>query len=96
MTNDTKLAIITQKLRLPSAEQLCPWLARLVQDPDSVIIIAIEKPLRLEGPRVATAWLSPKERLHVRNALERVNVSRLKKGEHQTKELPQTCGFESD
>jgi hypothetical protein len=96
MKDDTKLALLTDKLRLPTAEQLSPWLEKLIRDPESVVIIAIEKPLRLDGPRVATAWLNAKERLLVRKALERVNASRAKKGEHQTNEHPKFSASESD
>jgi hypothetical protein len=88
MNNDTKLAILTEKLRLPSAKQLEPWLAKLIADPESLVIIAIEKPLGIDGPRIGTAWLSPKERLQVRHALKRINGTREKKGEPQTNEMP--------
>ena len=87
MDAETKLAILTDKLRLPSAAQLEPWLAKLVANPDSLIIIGIEKPL-WPAPHVGTAWLSAKERLKVRQALQRLNESRAKKGESLTDELP--------
>lgn len=90
MNTESKLAILTDKLRLPSPNELTPWLAKLIKDPESLVIIAIEKPLRLEGPVIGTAWLSSKERQQVRKALERVNASRQNKGEHQTNEFPQS------
>ena len=88
MNNDTKLAILEDKLRLPTAEQLSPWIKRLIANPDSVVIIAIEKPLGVDGPVIGTAWLSAKERQQVRKALERINASRFTRAEHQTSELP--------
>jgi hypothetical protein len=87
MDAETRLATLIDKLRLPSATQLEPWLAKLVADPDSLVIISIEKPLWPE-PHVGTAWLSGKERLKVRQALQRVNDSRAKKGEPWTDEIP--------
>jgi hypothetical protein len=87
MNAETRLATLIDKLRLPGASQLEPWLARLVADPDSIVIISIEKPLWPE-PRVGTAWLSGRERLKVRQALQRLNESRARKGEHFTDEIP--------
>ena len=88
MTNDSKLAILTEKLRLPSALDLEPWLKRLIDNPDSIVIIAIEKP-HLPTPHIGTAWLSAKERLQVRKALKRINDARVKKAEQTTNEMPQ-------
>ena len=88
MNNDTKLAILTNKLRLPSPNQLSPWLRRLLENPDSIVIIAIEKPLGHDGPHIGTTWLGSKERLQMRKALERINADRQKKGEQQTSEMP--------
>jgi hypothetical protein len=92
MNNDTKLAILTDKLPLPSPEQLSPWLEKLIKDPESLVIIAIEKPLRVHGPHIGVTWLSAKERLQVRNALKRINVERQKKREQQTNEIPIPAG----
>jgi len=88
MTNDSKLTILTEKLRLPSAEQLEPWLAKLIKDPESLVIIAIEKPLSADGPRVATGWFSHAERVALRKALLAVNARREKKGQRATTEMP--------
>jgi hypothetical protein len=89
MTIENQLALLVDKLRLPAGRELEPWLKRLVTEPDSLIIIAIEKPLHADGPRVATGWLSAKERLQVRKALERVNAQRMKANQPTTAELPQ-------
>ena len=89
MNPETQLPILTNKLSLPSVPKLQPWLAKLINDPDSVVIIAIEKPFRLSGPHVGTAWLSAKERLIVRKALSRINTARAKNGQQPTTEMPQ-------
>lgn len=87
MDTETKLQILIDKLRLPTASQLEPWLAKLVAAPDSIVIISIEKPL-WPTPHIGRAWLSAKERLKVRQALQRVNDSRAKKGQPLTDEIP--------
>jgi hypothetical protein len=88
MDAETKLAVVSEKLRLPEVATLQPWIAKLIDNQDSMIIIGIEKPMRQDGPLVAIAWLSAKERLKVRQALQRLNDSRTKKGESLTNEIP--------
>ena len=83
-----QLDILTQQLRLPSPIELQPWLAKLIANPDSVVIIAIEKPLCDTGPHIGTAWLSYKERLKVRKALAAINASRTKHNQPTTSEMP--------
>ena len=78
MNAETQLDDLIDQLRLPSAISLAPWLDKLLSNPDSVIIIAIEKPLA-SGPHVGTAWLSSKERVAVRKALQRINQARKQK-----------------
>jgi hypothetical protein len=83
------LEILLEKLRLPSPRELAPWLGKLLEHPDSVIIIAIEKPLGPDGPHVATGWLSSPERDALRKGLLALNARRAKKGQLPTTEIPQ-------
>jgi hypothetical protein len=89
MNLETKLETLVNNLKsiLPTADYLQPWLTKLIADPDSVVIIAIEKPLR-NKPHIGIAWLSRKERLQVRKALSAIRKSREEKGESQTTEIP--------
>jgi hypothetical protein len=88
LNSQTQLQILIDKLKLPSPYTLAPWLAKLLEDTDSVVIIAIEKPLLANGPHVGTTWLSAKERLKVRKALLAINDSRIKKNLPTTHQLP--------
>jgi hypothetical protein len=72
---------------LPTADYLKPWLTKLIADPESVVIIAIEKPL-CDKPHIGIAWLSRKERLQMRKALTTIRKSREEKGEQSTTEIP--------
>jgi hypothetical protein len=81
--------ILLDKLRLPSPRELAPWLRKLLESPGSVVIIAIEKPLGPDGPRVATGWLSSSERSALRNALLAINTRREKKGRRAATEIPE-------
>lgn len=84
----TQLEILINKLKLPTSRELQPWLTKLLKNPDSVVIIAIEKPLNEAGPRIGTAWLSSTERVKVRKALTAINTSRTKRNEPQTNQMP--------
>jgi hypothetical protein len=88
MDLQTQLAITADKLKLPSTTTLLPWLKKLVAQPDSVIIISIEKPLDSSGPHVGIGWLSAPERLKVRKALIAINDSRSKRSQSTTSEVP--------
>jgi hypothetical protein len=88
MDLQAQLAITADKLQLPTTTELLPWLKKLLAQPDSVIIISIEKPLDQAGPHVGKAWLSARERLKVRNALIAINNSRAKRSEPTTREIP--------
>jgi hypothetical protein len=88
MNLQTQLAITADKLRLPNATTLLPWLKKLVAQPDSVVIISIEKPLDSNGPHVGIAWLSAPERLKVRKALIAINDARSKRSQSTTSEVP--------
>ena len=87
MNAETQLDSLIDQLRLPSPVTLAPWLDKLLSHPGSVIIIAIEKPLAGDL-HVGTAWLSSKERISVRKALQRINQARRKNGEQSTTEKP--------
>jgi hypothetical protein len=89
MNPDDKLESLIEELKLPSTQILKPWLKHLVASPGSCVIIAIELPFESNQPRVAYAWLSEKERLRVRKALQNINQSRAKQGETPTTESPQ-------
>jgi hypothetical protein len=82
------LAITADKLKLPTTATLLPWLKKLVAQPDSVVIISIEKPLDQNGPHVGIGWLSSQERLKVRKALLAINNSRIKASQPTTSEVP--------
>lgn len=88
MDLQAQLAITADKLQLPTTTELLPWLKKLIAQPDSVVIISIEKPLDQAGPHVGKAWLSARERLKVRNALVAINTSRAKRSEQSTSEMP--------
>jgi hypothetical protein len=88
MDLQAQLAITADKLQLPTTTELLPWLKKLIAQPDSVVIISIEKPLDQAGPHVGKAWLSARERLKVRNALIAINNSRNKRSEPTTSEIP--------
>lgn len=88
MDLQAQLAITADKLKLPNAATLMPWLQKLVAQPDSVVIISIEKPLDSKGPHVGIGWLSASERLKVRKALIAINNSRAKRSEQSTSEMP--------
>jgi len=87
--NLNSLEILVNNLKpiLPTADYLQPWLTKLIADPESVVIVAIEKPLSAK-PHVGIAWLSRKERLQMRKALAAIRKSREEKGESQTTEIP--------
>jgi hypothetical protein len=88
MDLQAQLAITAGKLQLPTTTELLPWLKKLIAQPDSAVIISIEKPLDQAGPHVGKAWLSAKERLKVRKALIAINDSRAKRSEPTTREIP--------
>ena len=88
MDPQAQLAITADKLKLPTVSHLLPWLQKLVAQPDSVVIISIEKPLDQAGPHVGIGWLSATERLKVRKALTAINNSRAKRSEQPTSEMP--------
>ena len=88
MDLQTQLAITADKLNLPNATILLPWLKKLVAQPDSLVIISIEKPLDSNGPHVGIGWLSAPERLKVRKALTAINDARRKRSEPTTGEVP--------
>jgi hypothetical protein len=88
MNLQAQLAITADKLRLPTIDTLLPFLRKLVAQPDSVVIISIEKPLDQNGPHVGIGWLSSAERLKVRRALIAINNSRAKRSEQPTNEIP--------
>jgi hypothetical protein len=88
MDLQTQLAITAQKLQLPTVSHLLPWLKKLVAQPDSVVIISIEKPLDTSGPHVGIGWLSAPERLKVRKALTAINDARAKRSQSTTSEVP--------
>jgi hypothetical protein len=88
MNPETQLAILTDKLKLPSPVTLEPWLQKLLANPGSCVIIGIENPLTADGPRVGYTWLSAKERLKIRKALTAINSSRVKKAQPPTDQLP--------
>lgn len=87
MTEQSQLEILANKLQavMPTVDYLKPWLAKLIIEPESVVIIAVEKPL---CPNIGIAWLNRKERLQVRKALTAIRKSREEKGESQTTEMP--------
>jgi hypothetical protein len=87
MTEQSELEILANKLQtvMPTIDYLKPWLAKLMAEPESVVIIAIEKPL---CPNIGIAWLNRKERLQVRKALIAIRKSREEKGESQTTQIP--------
>ena len=88
MDLQTQLALTADKLKLPNATILLPWLTKLVAQPDSVVIISIEKPLDTNGPHVGIGWLSATERLKVRKALTAINDARRKRSQQTTTEMP--------
>jgi hypothetical protein len=88
MNLQDQTAISAGKLKLPSVTSLLPWLKKLVAQPDSAVIISIEKPLDQAGPHVGIGWLSASERLKVRKALIAINNSRNKRSEPTTREIP--------
>jgi hypothetical protein len=81
-------AIAQSRLSLPTVVDLKPWLEKLVLNPDSVVIIAIEKPLGADGPHVGTAWLSSQERSAIRKSLTSINAKRKAKSQPLTSEIP--------
>lgn len=89
MTEQPPLETLVGNLKciLPTADYLKPWLVKLIANPESVVIIAIEKPL-CDKPHIGIAWLSTNERLQVRKALTSIRKSREEKGEQQTNEIP--------
>ena len=89
MDTETNLAILINSLKciLPTADYLEPWLTKLLADPESVVIIAIEKPL-CDKPHVGIAWLSRQERLQMRKALTTINKTRATNGQPQTNQIP--------
>ena len=87
MTTDIDILVTNVKAELPTAEYLKPWLTKLLADPESVVIIAIERPL-WPKPHIGIAWLSRQERLQVRKALTAIRKSREEKGEQPTNEIP--------
>jgi hypothetical protein len=88
MDLQAQLAVTADKLQLPTTTELLPWLKKLVAQPDSVIIISIEKPLDQAGPHVGKAWLSASERLKVRKALITINKSRSQHQQPTTAQIP--------
>lgn len=91
MNTLSDIEILLGKLRLPSPRELSPWLGKLLEHPDSAIIISIEKPLGADGPHVAYGWLSSPERSALRKGLLAVNARRAKKGQPATDEIPDAC-----
>jgi hypothetical protein len=89
MTEQPPLETLVNNLKgiLPTADYLKPWLAKLLADPESLVIIAIEKPLS-DKPHIGIAWLSTQERLQVRKALTNINKTRETKGQPPTNEIP--------
>ena len=83
-----EIETLIEKLIFPSPRDLEPWLRKLLEHPDSVIIIAVEKPIGPEGPHVTYAWLSSSERSALRKGLFAVNARRAKKGQPATTEVP--------
>jgi hypothetical protein len=88
MDLQAQTAISASKLELPTTETLLPFLKKLVAQPDSVVIISIERPLDQNGPHVGIGWLSSQERLKVRKALLAINNSRIKASQSTTSEVP--------
>jgi hypothetical protein len=83
-----EIEALIEKLTFPSPRELEPWLRKLLEHPGSVIIMAVEKPLGPEGPRVTYAWLSSAERSALRKGLLALNTRRAKKGQPATNEVP--------
>ena len=79
---EVEVAVIEERLALPSRDELRPYLQKLVAHPGSAIVIGIE--IRAGEPRVGRAWLNPAERQALRKALERVNAARAKRSETAT------------
>jgi hypothetical protein len=81
---ESDAAAILAKLQWPSDEVMLPYLARLLNNPGSCVVVVIESPLAPDGPRVGKAWLSSQERAAVRKALQAINQRRAAKGESPT------------
>jgi hypothetical protein len=67
MDLQAETAVIEAKLAFPSREELRPHLHKLVANPGSIVMIAVE--IRAGDPWVGFAWFNSKERNALRKAL---------------------------
>ena len=83
-----ELAIIESKLEWPARELLRSYYLKLLQNPGSVVILALEAPRGEKGPQWKSAWLGAKERDVMRKAIVKINQKREKLRQPLTSEPP--------
>ena len=74
--------------KIPTPEQLAPWLAKLNQNPGACVVITIEHVRNQNYPHVGVGWLSSEERKRVRRALQSVNTQRRRERQLELTEIP--------
>jgi hypothetical protein len=83
-----ELAILESRLEFPNKETLRPYLVKLLENPGSMVFLALEAPCGPQAPVFGKGWFSSEERYALRNALEKVNARRKKVGQKLTSEQP--------
>lgn len=83
-----ELAALENRLEFPTRAGLRPYLLKLLENPGSVVFLALENPRGPGTPSFRTGWFSSEERYALRTALEKVNAKRKKAGQKLTSEEP--------
>ena len=85
---NAELAILESKLGWPDAGTLRVYYRKLLENPGSAVIMALQAPRGPEGPTWGLAWFSSKERNALASAILRINKSRARRHQQPTSELP--------
>lgn len=75
-------------LRWPDPETMAPYYHKLIENPGSLVFLAIENPRGPNGPTIGKGWFSVREREILRKGLQTINERRRKRGEPLTTEAP--------
>ena len=83
------LVNLESRIAWPTAATMRTYYLKLLANPGSVVLLALEAPRSPDGPQWKLAWLSATERSAMRKAVVKLNEKRSKLKQKTTDQLPE-------
>jgi hypothetical protein len=90
------LTTLESRIAWPLPATMRTYYLKLLANPGSVVLLALEAPRGPDGPQWKLAWLSATERSAIRKAVVKLNEKRVKQKQPTTDQLPNEESNSSD